>query len=223
MYVKFKDYVNGSAHLPDEVAELIPRDTPFSGPGSRLGGYIIICEVCKTPFFNSKSNRKFCSKECKHLYEEKMHQEKYVIGLDKTEKKRIIRTRRCVCGKQFETTINAIERGRGVFCSRECSVRSLHHDFGFTWSYTCRHCGTRFKSALPEAYCSLECAYANHGKFHRHQAIPDNLPYLAKRYHTHCRLRDQGKNYSMGLISVGNYLCLYDYEPENALKNILEI
>lgn len=61
------------------------------------------CEICG----KDHRNKKFCSRECQYISYKKL----------KVERIKIICPN---CGKEFETTQNEIDRGKGKYCSRKC-------------------------------------------------------------------------------------------------------
>ena len=79
-----------------------------------------VCEECGQEFRVKFSvfiqGRKFCSRECKNRYQSKHSRGKNNPSWSGGKSKRICR----ICGKTFEVKSHVVEKGYGLFCSRQC-------------------------------------------------------------------------------------------------------
>jgi endogenous inhibitor of DNA gyrase (YacG/DUF329 family) len=147
---------------------------------------MLICQKCGKSFLRKGTGRpaKFCSKECKYIYERKKYQlehpkelkslrckhcnklfesysrkTKYCSDQCKklaNDESRPVYEKKCVqCGIVFTT-----KKKNQKTCSQECG-RKQGHETQKKY-YTCRYCGKIFskENAYRMKYCSTACAYA---------------------------------------------------------------
>jgi len=209
MIYRMKDYIEGKVEVPESVELTFPKTKTLMGHGRHGGGYIIICKICETPFFSYKKSKRYCN-ICKEIAPPVKPREKN-MNLDYNQ----IRHRVCAyCGKEFETNLDYIKRGRGIYCSKECKAQAQVGNNTFVWGYTCVQCGAHYKSAKVTPFCSIECQNAYGVILPPDRAVPDNIELLAQRYHAHLKLQSENKKFCKGLITIGNLLRLFENKRE---------
>ena len=130
-----------------------PNRPPQLGPHPKLK---LQCDYCGQTIFRGhseiqKRDHHFCSQSCfgKWLSAYKVGKEHHSYSSTECIFKK--------CGKTFAVQPNELERGYGVFCSRQCK-----HDYGRVYTI-CEQCGKDITVAKSQqerytmSFCSIEC------------------------------------------------------------------
>ena len=126
-----------------------------NGPGSKGGGYVLICPNCGYAEYTHDKRRKFCSVKCKNEAYRKAYAMSFPESTGIIEKVRL--TRVCqFCDEEFKVSRSVVKKGGGVYCSKSCASKAR----GLVpLTYICKHCGITFKSVWPHnsTFCSINC------------------------------------------------------------------
>jgi hypothetical protein len=127
----------------------------IAGPGRKGGCYVYICENCGFADYTRDHHQQFCCKQCKKEFYENGRVSKLNTTLP-GYKSHTLHRRCAFCDIIFPVKFSDIYRGKGIYCSRNCTNRS--RGFRPLW-YQCNTCGRWFKAAVPEQsyFCSIEC------------------------------------------------------------------
>lgn len=108
-----------------------------------MGKQLFICKNCGKEYYSYKKNSNFCSKECKHNYNNILYNCDF-------------------CGREFYAPRHKIEnlksgKHKHLYCSRECADKAQYTSV----EKTCAYCGKKYyitKSFSEiQKYCSRKC------------------------------------------------------------------
>lgn len=145
-----KKYVN--PEMAKAAEEIGTRKT--HGIGSKLGGYICICDYCGRAFPTYDNLRRFCDTDCRIAYG-KTRYRPMSFRQNKVPCGAVTRNCEC-CGSKFKVLHSIVDDGRGLFCNLKC-----FHKFRLVkpiW-FVCNHCKTKFKAITSKnaLFCCDEC------------------------------------------------------------------
>lgn len=152
---KEKDPITGMPKNPElyDLAKRLEKSKPEYGIGSKLGGYICICEFCGDIVHTYNGNKKFCSQDCRAAYwTTRSRKSSFVRGKPYGK---VLKRCEC-CGEEFKIAHGILASGRGIFCGPEChkKLKVLKSQW-----FICNNCGSHFKaiSSKNANFCCIEC------------------------------------------------------------------
>ena len=125
-----------------------------SWKGGTSGTITRVCENCGREYEGRRRHEsKYCSRKCAaavNLTTPEKHPRWKGGGV----------TRVCQqCGQEFKVRRCFVEKGGGLYCSRECSTKAFSANHRET--FVCETCGKKVEAAVSKAktrrYCSREC------------------------------------------------------------------
>lgn len=117
-----------------------------------------ICTICGSEFLSSRTNAKFCSKECRSFGVGEIQKEMY--------KDRKIKFKCDNCNKEVVQSKKYYEKHKTHFCSKECMQLYNKRTLTSRLSYNCDYCRKEIKIHMSKFkrnnrhFCSKEC-YGN--------------------------------------------------------------